>query len=163
MCTGADKGSQDVQGMRTGAISGWQGKHRGDSSNRLSRKLHLLTTELTKWWLQSTMLILLFYQLVCQYPASFKKCSNVEYARAYRINWKIKTPYAGNWGILLHKYEKLTIDKLKSSRLSCSLAVRLSIMYFPSNISKYNTNDVEPAVSLFSSSPGYNVSTSAWK
>jgi hypothetical protein len=49
----------------------------------------------------------------------FKNWSYVEQALAYRISWEMYTPYTGDNGMLLHNiYGKLTMVKLKSSRLS---------------------------------------------
>jgi hypothetical protein len=48
----------------------------------------------------------------------FEKSSYTKHALAYRINWKINIPYAGESGMLLHRKEKLQIAKSKSSRLS---------------------------------------------
>ena len=48
----------------------------------------------------------------------YKKSLYLEQTLAYRINWEINTPYAGDSGILLSINGKLTIEKLKSSRLS---------------------------------------------
>ena len=50
----------------------------------------------------------------------FEKPSYAKHALAYRINWEIYTLEAGESGMLLHRKGKLTIAKLKSSRLSYS-------------------------------------------
>jgi hypothetical protein len=48
------------------------------------------------------------------YPDS----QTVEQALAYRISSEIYAPYAGDIGMLLHVYGKLTMAKLESSGLS---------------------------------------------
>lgn len=41
-----------------------------------------------------------------------------------------KSEYEGDEGILLHRYGKLTIEKLESLRLSRIVVVRLPFMFF---------------------------------
>lgn len=41
-----------------------------------------------------------------------------------------KSEYEGDEGILLHRYGKLTIEKLVSLRLSRIVVVRLPVMFF---------------------------------
>jgi hypothetical protein len=54
-----------------------------------------------------------------------KNWSYVGQALAYRISWEIYTPYAGDSGMLLHVYGKLTMAKSKSSRFSYNWVVSL--------------------------------------
>jgi hypothetical protein len=66
--------------------------------------------------------------------------SFTEHAREYRINSQIYTPIAGESGISLHRKGKLTIAKLKSSRLSYNVVVRLLFELILSKISRYEAN-----------------------
>ena len=59
-----------------------------------------------------------FNSLEVKMDPLYKKSLYLEQTLAYRINIEINTPYAGDSGILLSINVKLTIEKLKSSRLS---------------------------------------------
>ena len=75
-----------------------------------------------------------------------------ELALAYRINWEVNTPYEDEAEILLFKSGKLTIGRLKSSRLSYIFVFNIPCM---SNSRKMSTNEAEQCdsvVSLISSS-----------
>jgi hypothetical protein len=66
----------------------------------------------------------------------FEMSSYAKQALAYRINWEINTPQAGESGILLHRKGMLTNAKSKSLRLSCSVVVNLPL----SKISRYEAD-----------------------
>jgi hypothetical protein len=91
-----------------------------------------------------------------------KNWSYVEQALAYRISWEMYTPYAGDSGMLLHIYEKLTMVKLKSSRLSYKWVVSFPSASMFSKTSKYEAEVDDFVVSLISSSLGYIESTYEW-
>ena len=68
-----------------------------------------------------------------------------------RISYTLCTPYAGAGGILLHRKEKFTIGKLKSSRLSKSFVFnRLSLSISRFNLS-YETDLNLSVISFISS------------
>ena len=66
----------------------------------------------------------------------------------------MQTPYAGAAGMLLQRKGKLTIGKLKSSRLSYSLVCNLPLMSISRCRSKYEADLVVSVVSFISSSFG---------
>ena len=78
------------------------------------------------------------------------------HALAYRIGLETNMPYAGEAGILPQRKGKLTMGKLKSSRLSytCNLVKRFPELSISRRQSKYEVDFVHSVVSLISSSPG---------
>jgi hypothetical protein len=65
------------------------------------------------------------------------------------------TPKAGESGMLLHKKEKLTIEKSKSSRLSYSEVVSPPLESILSKISRYEADLSDYVVSFILGSSGY--------
>jgi hypothetical protein len=72
------------------------------------------------------------------------------------------TPYAGDSGMLLHIYGKLTMVKLKSWHTTELLVFRLCLASMFSKTSKYEAEVDDSVVSSISSSLGYIESTYEW-
>jgi hypothetical protein len=96
------------------------------------------------------------------YPDFQENWLYVEQALAYQIIWEIYTPYAGDSGMLLQVYGKLTMAKLKSIRLSYNWVVSFPPGSIFNKTSKYEAEVDDYVVSFISSSLGYTESTYEW-
>jgi hypothetical protein len=77
-----------------------------------------------------------------------KNWSYEEQVLTYRICCERYTQYAGDSGMLLQVYGKLTMTKLKSSRLSYNWVVSFPPAYMFNNTSKYEVEVDDSVVSL---------------
>jgi hypothetical protein len=123
----------------------------------------------------------LYGHRTCETPTSNENCRNSciinlsvsslprlenwlheEQALAYRISWETYTPYACDSGMLLQVYGKLTMAKLKSSRLTYNWVVNFPPASMFNKTSKYEAEVDYSVVYFISSSLRYIESIYEW-
>jgi hypothetical protein len=95
-------------------------------------------------------------------PPQLENWLYVEQALAYWISWEIYTSFAGDSGVLLHVFGKVTMAKFKSSRLSYNSVVSFQLAYMFRKTLKYEAEVDDSVVSFISNALGYIESTYEW-